>query len=200
MVHAEINRSASGCEPAEWLARHGDALFRHALMRVRDEHVAEELVQETLLAAMGSVHTFAGRAAERTWLIGILRHKVVDGLRRRRRESAAFDDAALERHCEAMFTASGKWIEEQAAPRSGADRAMIAREFRRAFAECLEMLPARTAAAFVLTELDGWEGARACEALGVTAPNYWALMSRARLHLRQCLREKDVLGDSRLSP
>ncbi len=73
-------------EPATWLDRHGDALYAYALMRVRDASVAEDLVQDTLLAAIRSVDRFKGESSERTWLIGILKHKVLDHWRRAGRE------------------------------------------------------------------------------------------------------------------
>src|SRR5689334_24977155 len=69
-----------------WLEEHGDALYACALARVRDPHVAEDLVQETLVAGITSADTFSGRSAERSWLIGILKHKLVDHLRRNLRE------------------------------------------------------------------------------------------------------------------
>lgn len=193
MIEMDLQNTMQRSDPAGWLDRHGDALFRYAMLRLRDEHLAEELVQETLLAGMAATCAFAGRSAERTWLIGILRHKLVDALRRRRRQADFVDEAAMERHVASLFTKSGKWAEVEAAARHRPERRLAAADFRRAFEECLEALPARAAAAFVLTELDGWDGPRVCEALGVSAANYWAIMSRARLHLRQCLIAKDVL-------
>ena len=72
-------------EPALWLEQHGDALFAYALGRTRNRATAEDLVQDTLLAAFASRDAFKGGSAERTWLIGILKHKVIDCLRRRGR-------------------------------------------------------------------------------------------------------------------
>jgi len=65
-------------DPATWLDQHGNALYAYALMRVRDASIAEDLVQDTLLAAIKSVDRFKGESSERTWLIGILKHKVLD--------------------------------------------------------------------------------------------------------------------------
>ena len=80
MAHAFARNPSVELDPSTWLERYGDILFRYAVARVRDEAVAEDLVQETLLAAIGAAETFKGRSTERTWLIGILRHKVLDCL------------------------------------------------------------------------------------------------------------------------
>src|SRR6266705_1132676 len=69
-------------DPTDWLGEHGDYLYRYVLVRVRDTAAAEDLLQETLLAAMGSYQAHEGRSSERTWLVGIMRHKVVDYFRR----------------------------------------------------------------------------------------------------------------------
>src|SRR5262245_48628437 len=69
-------------DPTYWLEHHGDYLYRYALTRVRERSVAEDLLQETLLAAMGGFQEHEGRSSERTWLVGIMRHKIVDHFRR----------------------------------------------------------------------------------------------------------------------
>ena len=69
--------------PREWVDRHGDFLYRFAMARVRRADVAEDLVQETLLAAWRGRARFAGRSSERTWLTSILKRKAIDWLRRR---------------------------------------------------------------------------------------------------------------------
>ena len=83
-------------DPTDWLGEHGNYLYRYALVRVRDSAVAEDLLQETLLAAMGSYQSHEGRSSERTWLVGIMRHKVVDYFRRiaRTREFQLSNDVA----------------------------------------------------------------------------------------------------------
>lgn len=83
-------------DPQQWLPRHGDALYRYALLHLRDAALAEELVQETLLAGLESQHNFAGQSSTRTWLVAILKHKMLDHYRRQRREQPeAEPDAQL---------------------------------------------------------------------------------------------------------
>ena len=76
------SRGPAQMNPECWLDKHGDCLFRYALVRVRKREVAEDLVQETLLAAMRGREKFGGRSSERSWLCGILKHKVSDHFRK----------------------------------------------------------------------------------------------------------------------
>lgn len=173
-------------EPGRWLDQHGDALFRYALARVRERALAEDLVQETLLAALRGRSQFAGRAAERTWLIAILKNKIIDHFRKSAREQsldALEDPDAL---IDAQFEADGHW---RTPPEAWANpvAAFESEEFWRRMAECLNGLPERQARAFSLCELEGIEGEAACKVLGVSASNLWVLLHRARMRLRQCL-------------
>ena len=173
--------------PEQWLAEHGDALYRHAYFRLRDRMAAEDMVQETLLAAVKGHERFAGRSSERTWLIGILNNKVVDYLRKRAREQSLgqvdLGDDELE---SLLFEADGHW---RRPPSSWGDPAAAFEQnlFWEAFTKCLEELPTRQAQAFTLCEVDGIAGAEAGKVLGVSTTNIWVILHRARLRLRECL-------------
>jgi RNA polymerase sigma-70 factor (ECF subfamily) len=171
------------------LSAHGDALYRYAFARVRDSAQAEDLVQETLLAALESQARFAGRAAERTWLIGILKHKLIDQLRRRNREPPLADLAKTDDEIEALFSADGHWKSPPAAW-SSPMASLEQREFWRVLSDCLAALPARQAQAFSLSEFDGFAGEELCKLLDATATNVWVMLHRARLHLRECLEQR----------
>ncbi|MBA3246495.1 MAG: sigma-70 family RNA polymerase sigma factor [Pyrinomonadaceae bacterium] len=183
-------------DPGAWVDRHGDALFRYALFRLRDAALAEDIVQETLLAALQSHHTFAGRGSERTWLVGILKHKIIDHFRRACRERAQdqFDEAALEH--EELFQQSGEWIDHWDFARGPIEwhatpAALLEQnEFWGVFQNCLAGLPERIAATFTLREIDGLSSEEICEALNIKANNLWVMLHRARMHLRQCIEAK----------
>ena len=96
-------------DPTQWLARHGDYLYRYALMRVRDETVAEDVVQETLLAGWQGYARFAGRGAERTWLTGILKHKVIDYFRKASRETQFDPEAEARLENDDLFRRNDEW-------------------------------------------------------------------------------------------
>jgi RNA polymerase sigma-70 factor, ECF subfamily len=178
--------------PDRWLEEHGDVLFGFALLRVRDRATAEDLVQETLLAAWRGREGFAGGSTERTWLIGILKHKLTDHWRRSSREtqspglsSADTDGPDI---VEQLFdNADNEHWRVQPSAWNHPDAALEQQEFWRIFADCLAALPPAQAQAFSLCELDGLEGPEACKVLAVAPTNLWVILHRARLRLRQCL-------------
>lgn len=174
-------------DPQAWLAEHGDALYRYALLRLRDTGAAEDMVQETLLSAWQNRASFGGHSSPRTWLIGILKHKIADHLRRRMREASLPDipdddimDRLFEDDADAHWRrAPSLWENPQEALRQ--------QQFWAAFLACLDGLPERQANAFNLCELDGLSGDEACKVLGLSTTNLWVLLHRARLRLRECL-------------
>lgn len=170
-----------------WLEEHGDALYRYALVRVRNPPEAEDLVQETLLAALTARQSFAGESSLRTWLIAILRNKLADHFRRRAREAPLADEPDDET-IEAMFQNDpGEHWRVPPSPWANPVEALEQRQFWQAFTACLEQLPPRQAEVFGLCELDGLGGEETCKVLGLSPSNLWVLMHRARLRLRQCL-------------
>ncbi|MHC4106905.1 MAG: sigma-70 family RNA polymerase sigma factor [Planctomycetota bacterium] len=176
-------------DPSEWVDRHGDALYGYALLQLRDAEAAEERVQETLLAALEARRSFRGGSSERTWFMGILKHKICDQFRRRRDPSVR--DAALAAEpVAAIFTASGIWKGKLQAwggdPQADADRA----EFWEAMRGCLSGLPSRMHDAFCLRELHGLATAEICQVLEISATNLWTLLHRSRALLRECLERR----------
>lgn len=174
-------------DPELWVELHGDALFRYALSRLGDAAAAEDLVQETFLAAIAGRGGFRGEAVERTWLIGILRHKLVDLLRRRCREQPLPAGDEGDAVVEGMFLPDGHWRNP---PRAwGADPEDLAsrREFWRVFESCRGALPGRQAAVFTLRMLEDVTAEQVCQDLGISATNLWVLLHRARIRLRTCL-------------
>ena len=160
-------------------------LLRYASLQLRDRHAAEDAVQETLLAALAGESGFAGRSNLRTWLTGILKHKIVDAIRRASRDGAAPDpdDADLD---SLLYDRRGHWAEPpQAWP--DPDASLEQAQFFAVLELCLERLPAKTAQAFMMREHLGFETADICKELGVTPTHCWVLLYRARAALRECL-------------
>jgi RNA polymerase sigma-70 factor (ECF subfamily) len=175
-------------DPETWVDRHGDCLYRYALMRLGDPDQAADVVQETFVEALRGRDGFSGRSTERTWLIGILRHKVLDEFRKSGRERIAVAAAALEDSAEALaFTQRGGWRAGGRAWRDDPSRALESQEFWDAFSRCLARLPRGLADAFFLRELDGLGGDEVCGLLRITPANLWARIHRARLLLQRCL-------------
>lgn len=171
-------------DPELWLDAHGDALYGFALGRLGDRHRAEDAVQETLLAGLQARRRFAGDAAERTWLMGILKHKVTDQLRRLYRDRPA--DREAEAADDALFDISGHWRAPIAAW-GDPERSLEQGQFWEALQGCIDGLPPRIGRAFLLKEVDGMAGAEVCDALSLSSGNLWVMLSRARRRLRECL-------------
>jgi RNA polymerase sigma-70 factor (ECF subfamily) len=170
---------------------HRPYLMRFALAQLRDSQLAEEAVQEALLAALESLPGFSGRSTLRTWLTSILRFKVIDLQRRavaeRAREVSGHDDeAAEEGWLDDLFDASGHW---RAAPQSWGDpeSSLEQRRFWEAFERCLDGLPSAAGRVFFKREVVGEDTETICKEEGITPSNCWVILHRARLGLRACL-------------
>jgi RNA polymerase sigma-70 factor (ECF subfamily) len=164
-------------------------LLRYANLQLRDAASAEDAVQEALLAALAGQASFAGRANLRTWLTGILKHKIVDAIRRQAREpvvSAEADEEVAD--IDDLFTERGHWNERPAAW-GDPDGALEQAQFFRALETCLERLPSRTARVFMLREHLGLETGEICKELEITPTHCWVLLYRARMTLRECLQQ-----------
>lgn len=173
-------------DPAGWVDAHGDALFRYALIRVRDRSLAEDMVQEALLAAFQGRDSFSGRSSERTWLVGILKNKIADHFRRKAREGLR-DESFLRENLGGPFDETGHWSPGPA--EWGGDPADLFRQadFLDQLRRCLSEIPEGQASAFTLREVDGVEPREICKILEVSETNLWVLLHRARMRLRACL-------------
>ena len=173
-------------DPELWLDAHGDALYGFALRRLGDPHRAEDAVQEALLAGLQARQRFAGDAAERTWLLGILKHKVADQLRRLYRQGQVEAEQAEEGTDGEAFRPDGHW--RQPIPAwSDPERSLEQGQFWEALSGCVDALPPRLGRVFLLKEVDGMSGEEICRALAVSSANLWVMLSRARRRLRDCL-------------
>jgi RNA polymerase sigma-70 factor (ECF subfamily) len=180
-------------DPNLWIDQYGNYLFKYALFRLRDSGSAEDVVQETFLAALRAYEKFEGRGSERTWLVGILKHKITDHFRRITREApiGQGEDEGPE-HSE-FFRETGEWTGHWDADHAPSDwhanpaELVEQSDFWNVFHDCLSPLPKRTASAFTLREVDGLTSEEICETLSITVNNLWVMLHRARLHLRNCL-------------
>jgi RNA polymerase sigma-70 factor (ECF subfamily) len=164
-------------------------LVRFAGLQLRDAAAAEDAVQEALLAALAGEAGFAGRANLRTWVTGILKHKIVDVIRRQAREPALPVEAEEgSEEFDGLFTRNGHWAERPAGW-ADPDGALEQSQFFRALQMCLERLPARTARVFMMREHLGEETGEICKELGITPTHCWVLLYRARMVLRECLQQ-----------
>ena len=179
----------------ESLASHRSYLYSYALARLRVPSAAEELVQETFLAAVEGQASFKGESKLRTWLTGILKHKIIDWHRGESRNPArpstrslAHSDDSYEDTCDALFDSAGNWVTPPSAwpnPEQSLDQ----RRFWETIERGLARLPSATARAFYLREFEGSSTEDICSELQITQSNCWVMLHRARLSLRQYLDE-----------
>jgi len=189
---AEVRRSSALSDPEQWVELYGDYLFKYALMRLRDAARAEDAVQETFLAALKGGRTFAGRSAEKSWLVGILKNKICDHFRKASRETS-FTDMEFYSDEESDRFASegvgkGGWIHELGPQEwQNAGESLDNEQFWKTYRDCAGKLPATVAAAFNFRELDGIETKEICSLLNISENNLWVMLHRARMALRRCL-------------
>jgi len=185
---SKVAKGASGgVNPERWVDDHGDCLYRYALLRVRHPEVAEDLVQETLCAAIRVYKGFRGKSSERSWLCGILKNKICDHFRKAGRETSFTDLEFLNDEMSHKFIDQG-WNHELGPCewKAGAE-VMDRAEFWETFRACLSNLPARVADAFMLREMEEMDTAKICQALRISQNNLWVILHRARMALRECL-------------
>ncbi|WP_157669663.1 sigma-70 family RNA polymerase sigma factor [Chitinibacter sp. FCG-7] len=173
-----------------WLTEHGDVLYSFALRRLRDPHLAEEAVQNTLLAAIEQSAAFSGASSPRTWLIGILKFKIID-LFRAQQKVTQLDDEQMEWQTvgeDDLFDQKGHWA---VPPQDWHDPARLldSKQIKQQIDACLARLPRRMAQLFWLRELNDEPAEQVCAQLGISSANLYQLLYRARQSLRQCLSE-----------
>ncbi len=168
-------------------------LLRFARLQLRDDALAEDTVSETLLAALEHPERFAGQSALRTYLIGILKHKIVDILRSGRREVrvALLTDEDGETQSDqdafdALFTRNGHY-QDPPSDWGDPDRTLERREFFEVLQVCVDRLPPRIGRVFMMREWLELDTEEICQDLQITATNVWAMLYRARMRLRECL-------------
>ncbi len=162
-------------------------LLKYARLQLRNPAWAEDAVSETLLAALERPQSFAGAGQLKTWLIGILKHKLIDQIRRNSRElstTASTDDGAdLD---ELLFASDGHWREAQ---HDWGDPEAVLRQldFMKVLEACVEQLPGQQGRLFMMREWLELESDEICKELAITPTNLWVMLHRARLRLRECL-------------
>lgn len=167
-------------------------LLRFARLQLRDAGAAEDAVQETLLAALTGSHSFERRSSYKTWLISILRNKIIDIIRDQGREvsasSLADDEAGDEQLADTLFDRRGHW-QAEARPGRWADpeASFEQKQFWAVFEACLDHLPAKAARVFMMREFLGLETEEICKETGMSTSNCWVVLHRARQGLRTCL-------------
>jgi len=174
--------------PNKWVDLYSDYLFNYTITRVSDREIAQDLVQDTFLAGLKSMKNFKGEASERTWLISILKRKIIDHYRKINSNKGKAevritynDDSETE----------GDWLEERVADPydKTAEDTLQNAELGNAIHNCLAKLPKKQAEVFKMKTIQGFETEAICNELNITASNLWVIIHRARTAMAGCLKE-----------
>lgn len=172
-------------DPEKWVDRYADYLFNYTIVRVNDREVANDLVSDTFLAGLNSMKNFKGEATERTWLVSILKRKIIDYYR--------WNNSAKGQAEVKMTFLEGEdevdWMEEKVADLSDktAEDQMENRELGLAILDCLDQLNPKQAEIFKRKTIDGVDTETICNEFNISPSNLWVIIHRARISLADCL-------------
>ncbi|RDK84272.1 sigma-70 family RNA polymerase sigma factor [Marinirhabdus gelatinilytica] len=172
-------------DPTTWVDAYSDYLYNYTIVKVNDHEVAQDLISETFLAGLKSAPNFKGEASERTWLISILKRKIIDHYRKKNSKKGK-----AEVHIEYRDEDSeGEWLEERVSDpydRTAEDR-MENEELGLAIMKCLETLNDRHASIFKMKTIDNFDTEAICNEFEITPSNLWVIIHRARTSMAKCL-------------
>ncbi|NNK75252.1 MAG: sigma-70 family RNA polymerase sigma factor [Maribacter sp.] len=174
--------------PEKWVDKYADYLYNFAISRVSDSELAKDLVQETFFAGLKSAKNFKGTAAERTWLIAILKRKVVDYYRKINSKKGK---AEVRMNYSSHSDTEGDWLEEQVAdPLSILENDEIENEeLGMAIQDCISKLPKKQSLVFTMKTIRGMNTEDICKELGINPSNLWVMIHRSRTALMSCLNQ-----------
>ena len=184
------NVTTTVLDPSKWVDEYGDYLYQYAYSRLRDTNAAEEVVQETFLAGVRYAEQYSGRGAERAWLLGILKRKIIDYVRARQKHSSSAgyeDETDLTAQ---FFDATGNWKPGVMGWSPAPNQKVEMDELWSIVQDCLQSLPKGQADVFVLSVMEEMDSADICNELEISSANFWVRMHRARLGLAACVGSK----------
>jgi len=199
---ASVWTPCTGWQPISLSRNESDRpLFSFAVLRVRDRATAQDLVQETFLAALKARQSFAGRSTERAWLFGILRNKLADHYRHQSRELPLLDPEAGMPEEDGFFYTHGAgrdgWVKKIAPkPWARPDESLVTKEFQQVFKDCISGLPEKVGQVILRREVDDVPSDEICKEFGISPNNLWVMLHRGRMALRRCL-EVNWFGSKR---
>jgi RNA polymerase sigma-70 factor (TIGR02943 family) len=172
----------------KWIDNYADYLYNYSISRVNNSDLAKDLVQDTFFAGLKSAKNFQGKASERTWLVSILKRKIIDHYRKINSKKGQaevrmsfYEDGENE----------GSWLEERV-PQSwdnASEKKIENEELRNQLEFCINKLPEKYAMVFRMKTIQEFETEEICKELGITSSNLWVIIHRARTQLRKCMED-----------
>jgi len=176
--------------PENWINLYADYLLNYAYFRVRDRALAEDLIQDTFISALKSQHTYNGTANEKTWLTAILKNKIIDYYRSKLNKYSKLTDSIDNNTNNDFFDSKTDfhWMKgKQPNEWNTTERQLESNEFNTALSDCMQKMPEKLSAVFSLKYIDDEQTEVICKELNISSSNYWVMIHRAKLQLRECL-------------
>lgn len=175
-------------KPENWVDRYSDFLFNYTITRVNNREIAKDLISETFLAGLKSMKNFKGEASERTWLVSILKRKIIDYYRKINSKKGKAEVKINYRN----EGVDGEWLEEQVSNRDDvtAEDDLMNEELRTTIFDCLATLPEQQAKVFKMKTIDHYDTEAICNELNISASNLWVIIHRARKKMAECMQDK----------
>lgn len=169
----------------DWVDTFTEDLFSWAYTKVSDVELAKDLVQDTFLVASEKIDTFKGNSSPKTWLFSILNHKIIDFYRKKANKPVSLDNLSFTK----FFTGDGSWQNDKQPNNWDEDEGHLLdnTDFQRILAKCIEVLPDKWNSSIKLKYLMDKNTSDICQELDITSSNYWQIMHRAKLQLRECI-------------
>lgn len=171
---------------SEWVESYINDLYSWAFHKLSNSELASDMVQDTFLAAAEKFDSFKGNSLPKTWLFSILNHKIIDYYRKKINQTVSLENQSFSN----FFEANGDW-QESRKPKNWADNhdkhLLDNDEFRDVLRECMEALPEKWSTCVKLKYLSGKNGKEICQELNITSSNFWQIVHRAKLQLRDCV-------------
>lgn len=176
--------------PDQWVELYGNSMYRYALRRISDTETAQDLVQEALVGAVAAYKSFKRQSSIKTWLIAILKRKIVDYYRKKSRQGNVTDVEMVADAADELFDETGHWRTTPIKWQTNPDDVYEQKEFMDVLYHCLGQLPNRLAEAFMLREFEELETQELCRRMDISESNSWVMLYRARVQLRNCIQVK----------
>ncbi len=172
----------------QWVNEYNQEMFTWASHKVSDSEVAKDLVQDTFLAASEKISSFKGESSPKTWLFSILKYKIIDHYRAKVKQPISYDNQLLT----SFFTKDGEWRSDKKPNNWDDDENQLLDndDFNAVLKKCLDLLPDKWSSTVKLKYLMSKKGEEICQELGITPTNFWQIMHRAKLQLRDCLENR----------
>ncbi len=188
-MHADNHPTDLQTAIKSWNERYRNELLTWAFHKTNDLPTAEDIVQETFVAALQSYQNFEGRSHPKTWLFSILKNKIMDHFRKKYKMDMVHEPKSEAINTDQFFNQNKSWISEKAPNQWAGEQTepLDDEHFRGVLDLCMGRLPALWATALQLKYLDERKGPAICEELGISQANFWQILHRAKLQLRDCL-------------